>query len=133
MRRDAAKTALRPDPVREAAGLPVGIEGGYFVGAGEFSGQEGMFGAKVEDMLDLNQPPSDQPGLWCQWVPSEDGTEIVWDGGEKFYDYQNWIVYIVKHFLEPWGYSISGSVAWEGEDPSDFGVLEINNNKIYVK
>ena len=35
MKRDAAKTAARPDPIREAVGLPVGVEGCYFVGAEE--------------------------------------------------------------------------------------------------
>lgn len=31
-KRDARRTSRRPDPVREAAGLPVGPDGAYFVG-----------------------------------------------------------------------------------------------------
>ena len=27
------------------------------------------------------------PGIWCQWVPTDDGKGIEWDGGEKFYNY----------------------------------------------
>ena len=51
-----------------------------------------------------------QPGLWCGWRPNEDGTVIEHDGGEKFYDYTEWIQYLVHHFLEPWGYKLNGDV-----------------------
>ncbi len=40
VRRESSKTELRPDPVRTAVGLPVGIEGGYFVGETGFCGQD---------------------------------------------------------------------------------------------
>lgn len=66
-----------PDPVREAVNLPAGPNGEYFVaGTDSFSPKD-----------DYNSQPSSQPGLWCQWVPSEDGKGIEWDGGEKFYAY----------------------------------------------
>src|SRR5690349_23867728 len=29
-----------------------------------------------DEIYDSNRPDPDQPGLWCQWVPSEDGTYI---------------------------------------------------------
>ena len=50
MKRDAEKTKLRPDPVREAVGLPVGREGTYFVG------ETGGFGqGRGPDILDHNK------------------------------------------------------------------------------
>jgi hypothetical protein len=48
MVRDAEKTALRPDPVRDAVGLPVGPEGSYFVGGDSGRGS---------DILDSNTAP----------------------------------------------------------------------------
>jgi hypothetical protein len=41
-------------------------------------------------IIDHNYPPENQPGLWCQWIPNEDGTAICWDGGEKFYNSIEW-------------------------------------------
>src|SRR3970040_709835 len=88
MKRDPEKTALRPDPLREAVGLPVGPKGAYFVGAaGSFgaefpAGQEGGIWPEADDVVDHNRPPESQPELWCQWRPAPDGSELEWDGGE---------------------------------------------------
>jgi hypothetical protein len=128
MKRDARKTAERLDPLRELAGLPVGVDGGYFVGAEGAYGQE--FGAP--DVLESSDPPEGQPGLWCQWVPNEEGTAIVYDGGEKFYSFVEWIKYLVEHFLEPWGYKVNGSVMWQGEDIGDVGKIFVRNNEVRV-
>jgi len=53
--------------------------GPYYIGGGDF-GQ-----ARENDIIDYNRPPEGQPGLWCQGVASEDGTEIHWNGAKKFY------------------------------------------------
>jgi hypothetical protein len=133
MKRDAEKTALRPDPLRLAVGLPVGDEGGYYVGAPGCSendwekirGQE-----HTPDVTDYNHSPNGQPGLWCKWVPTEDGTAIEWDGGEKFYGYTDWIIYLIQNFLAPWGYVLAGSVEWQGEERGDKGIIVILNNTV---
>ena len=133
MKRDPEKTALRPDPLREAVGLSVGLEGAYFVGAGGDFGQEGhVYSTAADDVLDHNHEPADQPGLWCQWVPSEDGAELKLDDGEKFYEYVEWLEYLIKHFLEPWGYTVSGQVDWEGDDRDDRGRIDVTVNIIKV-
>jgi hypothetical protein len=121
MSRVVAQTETLPDPIREAVGLPVGNEGGYFVGAGGFAGQD-----HSTDIISYNSPPSDQPGLWCQWVVSE-ADKIEWDGSEKFYHYSEWLAYIVDHFLAPWGYGLSGTVEWQGEDRQDVGIITVRN------
>ena len=126
MKRDAAKTALRPDPLREAVGLPVGPEGGYFVGAEADFGQE--FGA--DDVTNSNYAPRDQPSLWCQWVPTDDGGTIEWNGAEKFYNYIEWLQYFVDHFFKPWGRVLNGSVRWAGEELGDCGVIFAKDNQI---
>lgn len=113
------------DPTREAVGLPLGEEGGYFVGSTGYRGQ-----GWDDSTSDYNSPPKGQPGLWCQWVPNEQGTAIVWDEGEKFYNYVAWIVYLIEHFLKPWGYTLSGTVSWQGEDIGDHGMIIINDNEV---
>lgn len=128
MQRYSKKVKEMPDPIREAAGLPLGPEAAYFVGGKGFMGQ-----GEDESILDYNKPPRGQPGLWCQWVPSKDGTAILWNGMEKFYYYIEWMEYLIKHFLKPWGYVLNGEVTWQGEEFEDSGVIRIKDNRIKVE
>ncbi len=125
MRRSEFKVRQLEDPVREAVGLPVGPQGCYFVGGGGFAGQD-----EDASVSDANQPPDDQPGLWCQWVPTEDGAGIEWDGGEKFYSYVEWLEYLIAHFLAPWGYRLNGRVRWRGEEFDDIGTIVVEDNEV---
>lgn len=138
MKRDAARAAKLEDPVREAAGLPVGEEGGFVVPAASYSEDDGLevenFGQDDDDsVVDHNDPPAGQPGLWCQWEPNDDGTAIQWDEGEKFYSYVEWLRYLVEHFLAPWGYTLNGEVTWEGEESGDLGKIVVTDNAVEVK
>jgi hypothetical protein len=126
MARDEFKTDLLPDPLRQAVGLPVGEDGCYFVGSDDVCGQD--FGHP--SVVRPNDPPYRQPGLWCQWVPTEDRTGIEWDRGEKFYDYAEWLEYLIDHFLRPWGYTLNGRVRWRGEDFDDIGTLVVEDNVV---
>jgi hypothetical protein len=128
MARDEKKASKFPDPVREAVGLPVGKEGGYFVGGRGFAGQDGD-----DSVIKHNDPPADQPGLWCQCIPNNEGTEIKWDGNEKFYNYTEWLEYLIEHFLKPWGYVLNGEVEWEGEDRGDMGKIVVKNNDMSTR
>lgn len=128
MKRNADLAEKMVDDVRIAAELPIGAEGAYFVGSPDAHGQN-----KDESVVDYNQPPKGQPGLWCQWIPSDDGEQILWDGGEKFYEYESWIDYICTHFLEKWGYVLNGSVEWQGENPDDKGTLIVTDNEVSVQ
>lgn len=120
MRRDASLAEKFSDPVRVAAGLPVGVDGGYYVGSTKDHGQR-----HDSSILDYSGPPAGQPELWCKWEPTPDDTGIQWDGVEKFYDYVERLEYLIVHFLEPWGYRISGEVTWDGEEHGDFGTIRI--------
>ncbi len=111
-----------PDPLRKAVGLPLGDEDEYFVGGTGWAGQD-----HDDTIVEYNSPPGSQPSLWCQWEPSDDGKFIKWDGGEKFYQYVDWIKYFNEHFFKPWGVKLSGDVKWRGEDTSDRGVMVANN------
>lgn len=105
-----------------------GVEGEFYVlGGGEF-GQ-----AKEESIIDYNSSPRKQPGLWCQWAPDETGMYIEWDKGEKFYDYVEWLQYLIDNILLPRGYKLSGSVAWQGENPNDQGVITVDNGNVIIE
>ena len=123
MKRDATLVATFPDEVREAVKLPIGDEGGYYVGS--YCGQ-----GKDESIKVFNFPPSGQPGLWCQWVPTEDNKGIEWDGNEKFYDYFKWLNYLIVHFLKPWGLTLNGQVHYRGEESDDRGYIRVEDNMI---
>lgn len=74
-----------------------------------------------------------QPGLWCQWTTNEEGTELEWDGGEKFYNYVEWLKYLIEHFFSKWGVLLNGEVTWEGEDSEDMGKIVVTDNEVEVK
>jgi len=117
MFRSQKATAILPDEVRIAVHLPPGIDGEFYVG-------DDINEAILTSVIDYNEPPRTQPGLWCQWVPTQDLQGIEWDGGEKFYRYKEWFAYICHNFLTPWGYKVSGSVRWRGEEFGDDGEMD---------
>ena len=128
-----------------------GVEGSFFVGGLGSFGQD-----NDSSVLDCNEPPGamsyssdvdfktrwdenqkriadglSQPGLWCQWI-LEDNETLNWDGGEKFYNYVEWLEYLIKNFFEPWGIKLNGKLKWQGEDNSDMGKIEVIDNIINV-
>ena len=148
MKRDASKTSKLPDTRREAVKLPIGNDAEYYVGSvddGNHGQGKEMFGARDADIVDFNSPPSGQPGLWCGWTvadaegdsisdrdanPTRPAQSIVWDGGEKFYEYVKWLEYLIEHFLKPWGYKLNGDVTWQGEESDDRGMIRVTDNKV---
>lgn len=72
-----------------------------------------------------------QPGLWCQWR-LDDETTLSWDGSEKFYNYIEWLQYLIVHFFEPWGIKVNGEVTWQGEDSNDMGKIIVTDNVIEI-
>ena len=124
VKRDPAKASQIPDPLREAVGLPIGEEGGYCV---KFGPDEAMGSISV---LDNNNPPTDQPGLWCPWVITEDGSKLEWDYGEKFCESDSWLIYIQEHFLTPWGSKLNGEIDWDGDESRDMGTIYAEDGKV---
>lgn len=102
-----------------------GVDGEFYVDGG------GPFGQDHEpSVIDSNSPPSTQPGLWCQWTPSEDHEGIEWDQGEKFYEYVKWLRYLIKNFLAPKDYKVNGTVEYQGESADDFGRIVVKDNVV---
>jgi hypothetical protein len=105
-----------------------GVEGEFYFDGKGYCGQD-----DDPTVIDHNRPPETQPGLWCQWQLGEDGTTIVWDGGEKFYNYIEWIEYIIEKILKPRNYRLNGEVEWHGEEYDDIGKIVIKDNVVIVK
>jgi hypothetical protein len=102
-----------------------GIDGEFFVGGGGYRGQ-----GRDASVIDHNTQPSTQPSLWCQWILTDDGTQLVWDEVEKFYSYTEWLTYMVEKFFTPWGIKLNGSVEFQGEDDDDKGVITLKDSAI---
>jgi hypothetical protein len=129
MKRYARLLGNAPDPLREAVGITSpGVEGAFYTGSPVAFGQD----YDSPSVADTNEQPTGQPSLWCHWAPCKDGRQIAWNGGEKFYDYSEWLEYLVEHFLAPWGYTLEGTVKWVGEDLSDQGTLYVAENEVFV-
>lgn len=129
VKRDTKKLAEMKNLSKEEADLRYGIEGEYYYNKDDFAncGQ-----TPDNSITDFNMPPSTQPGLWCQWIYSEEDNIIEWNGGEKFYNYVDWIKYIIEKILNPNGYKLNGVVKWQGEESFDRGEIQITNNKVRV-
>lgn len=93
-------------------------------------GKDGEFFAGIDDScyIDYNHSKN-QPGLWCQWVINENN-ELEWDGGEKFYNYVDWLQFLIDNFFSKWGCVLNGKIKYRGEDYSDRGYIEVIDNNV---
>ena len=106
----------------------LGNKGEYFAPMSRNFGQE-----DDKSIIDYNGfSCSVHPGLWCQWIIN-DNNELEWDGGEKFYNYIEWLHYLIDHFFDPLGYVLNGDITWEGEDSDDCGTIHVTNNFVEVE
>lgn len=48
---------------------------------------------------DSNRACPEQPGVWCDWVSSEDGGALVHNGREKFHSSTEWMRYLISTFF----------------------------------
>ena len=125
MKRDVEKIkSLCPDWEKYCFNGNLGPEGQYFVGGDEISERVNL----DTSILDHNWQPKPQPGLWCQWVI--EGNELVWDQGEKFYEYEEWLIYLIDNFIAPSGYMLNGEIEFQGEDEDVFGTIRVVNNEV---
>ena len=99
--------------------------------AAEF-GCDGEFyvGSDDSTVVDYSTKPSTQPSLWLQWRIQDDHQTIKWDEGEKFYCYEEWMVYIIEKILKPRGYICTGKILtlWDLTGPTK--ILLVTNNQV---
>jgi hypothetical protein len=116
----------------------------FVTGTGDF-GQ-----GRDEDIIDYNNPHPHQPGLWLQWRPTEDGSALEWDQGEKFYSAGGWMKYLVNNLLAPsalayitthgdedarlqhftCNHTVNGIIHAQGEDRDDKWRLVVEDNVV---
>lgn len=92
----------------------------------EFTNQVNKFGEYWFDEEQDGHPDRD-----CQWYINDEG-ELDWEG-ENFYDYVEWLQYLIDTFFQPSGYKLNGKVKWQGEDWEDRGIITIKDNEMHVK
>lgn len=129
------------------------VEGPYYVGDDRFANTGDPHSSNFENpnIRDHNRPDATQPGLWCQWIPTDDGKYLIWDDGEKFYCADDWMRYLIEHFLgaDPLanfedydpdnlvpdfgtGRMCNGRIFAEGEDSTDHWILDVVDNIVHV-
>ncbi len=70
------------------------------------------------------------PDGYNQWVITEDREHIEWDGNEKFYDYVEWLQWLIDNKFKPAGLTLSGSVKYSGEELEDCGTLKVIDGRV---
>lgn len=79
------------------------------------------------------QPFPGVPGFWCHW-DVQDYNRLVWDGGEKTYDFPQWLEYLIENHFKPWGVKVSGKMLAMGERKNDRWTMEVGEDqKVIVK
>jgi hypothetical protein len=107
------------------------------------------------DTIDYNEAGAPQPGLWCDWTPSGDGTTIAWNGVEKPRYSVEWMIYLINVFLKPgavvqremgakvagrfysasfdnftFDHVLNGCIEAQGENPDDTWTLIVEDNAV---
>jgi len=97
-----------------------------------------------EDVIIKNShPASGKPGLWCNWIPTEDGAAVKWSGSEKSHDMAEWLVYLITHFIGPTplastelpffsGHDLNGEVEAVGERADDRWKMVVSGSVLTV-
>jgi hypothetical protein len=91
--------------------------------------------SEAKFILEANEEPSiipgDHPKSYMQWVPTASLDAIVYDGNEKFYDYDKWMTWIVGHLFQL-GIEANGDIIWQGESVGDTGTLSVKDSVLTV-
>lgn len=117
-----------------------GVEGEYF------AREDGQSGQKSDaSIINYNIPPGQigydpdnegnhSPGLWCQWeIDNFNGSDTLgWNGGEKFYNYVEWLKYLINRFFSKWGVILNGEIQWRGEEWDDTGTITVTDNVVTI-
>jgi hypothetical protein len=100
-------------------------------------------------VINFNEPHTPQPSLWCNFTPTKDGTELIWNECEKTYEGDKWIKYLIDYFLKPkakthnvespnfrnftYNHICNGELYAQGEDPKDVWKIVVKDNVVTVK
>jgi len=100
----------------------------------EFEGKVSIVPALNHDEVAMLNDLYDQrggngmPDSYCQWVPSDDGSSLAWDGGDTFYLAEEWMIYIVN--LLSANHTCNGTILADGEERGDVWKLIVKDNVV---
>lgn len=103
----------------------------------DFSGKINLSRKLTEDeynqLFEYNDDPDviegSKPDSYMQWVPDESMQAIVWDGGEKFYYYVEWLEWLMALLLRK-DIVANGELIWQGESVGDVGKITVVDNVV---
>ncbi len=106
-----------------------GIEGEFYVG-----GEDAFSPDKDYSILDFDNPSSNQFSLKCEWTVTDDGKKLVWTKNELFYEYLNWLNYMIDNFFIPWNIKLNGTLTYQGQqEKEDAGIITVKNNIVSLE
>lgn len=121
----APKWQSWPNPLREAVGLPVGIEGEYI------SSAMGTGSDFIENCMEVDMgTPNNQPSFQCCWTTNATGTVVKWNKLGRTFAPAQWIEYMIEHFFKQWGVTLNGKVECHGEEKEDRTLIVVNKNQV---
>lgn len=85
---------------------------------------------RLNEIYDEPEIAEGNPGSYCQWKLSRDCQSIEWDGGEKFYNYTEWMQWLIDNVFTPDGVEVSGTITFAGEEVTDVGILTIEGSTV---
>ena len=85
----------------------------------------------INDFSDERHEASKYPRIWGHWIIA-DHDQLEWDGGEKFYNYVEWLEYLIKNYFNVWDVKLNGTIKWQGESMDDRGKIIVENNNISI-
>ena len=65
------------------------------------------------------------PGCFCGWILTKDNKGLKWDGEEKFYQWEEWLNWIIRTILLPNRVNLKGHVTYQGDDVEDAGFIDV--------
>lgn len=87
------------------------------------------FNGYAEERHDTDGPT--KYAVHCDWRVNAEGTEIAWNGAEKFYDGAAWMAWMIDRYV-PANRSVNGEIKAEGEEPGDRWLLRVTARKVTV-
>lgn len=106
-------------------GYDTNFSGGFDIIPELTTNQTNEINEFCEDRHGSNSDHEGFPGFWCDWKVTHCGSSLQHKGGEKFYNYVEWLDYLITHYFRPWGVTLTGTVSWQGEGGSDQGEITV--------
>lgn len=83
----------------------------------------------INKMTHIRHDDRKFPSIWCQWIINSNN-KLEWNDAEKFYNYIEWLEYLIENIFVPNGYYLNGRIRYRGERLEDIGVIYVKNNEV---